>query len=346
MPNTATGRLVDALTQALIRVAPSAVLTVDTTGRVSSLNGPAESLLSTTASEAVGRPYEAVLGQSLSDRLLGLFLRSGRDGSGMEPHFVRATLPGGRVAELRANAGPIRDGNGNTEGVLLVAEEVTENPPTSPQVTERLRLALRRYLGDNIAEMVEQRPSFIGVGGVRRRVSVVHADMRGYTSHAEVLQPEDTILLLLKYHGRAIEALQAEGATLDRFIGDAVLAIWNAPHEVASHAAGALRGALALQRAASATGNELAYGIGVHTGDAIVGNIGSGRFMNYTAVGDTVNIAARLQAQAGPGQVLCSAEVLRDAGDEFHARPLGAIAVRGRTQPVEAFEVLRGGGRS
>ena len=341
MHHTTAGTLVDALTQALIRVAPSAVVTLDKAGRVLSINGPAGRLLSIAPEDAEGQPYQSVLGPSLSDRLVGLFLRSGRAEGGVDPYLVRVTLPGGRRAELRANAGPIRDAAGLIEGVLLVADEAEVPPGPDSALTERLRLALRRYLGDDIATMVEERPSFIGVGGVRRRVSLVHADMRGYTSQAELLQPEDTIELLLRYHGKAVEALQGEGATLDRFIGDSVLAIWNAPHDVVEHAAASLRGALAVRRAAEEAGSELAYGIGVHTGDAIVGNIGSGRFINYTAVGDTVNIAARLQAEAERGQVLCSAQVLLEAGDDFEARPLGAIKVRGRAQPIEALELLR-----
>lgn len=341
MQHAPSGTAMDSLTQALMRLGPTAIMTLDRAGRVSSLNGPAERLFATTPELALGQPYQLVLGPSLSNRLVGLFLRSARSEHALEPHLVTATLPDGRRVDLRANVGPIEDQGGHPAGILFVAEEVRgdETAPAS-EVTERLRLALRRYLGDDIAAMVEQRPSFIGVGGVRRRVSVVHADIRGYTSRAELLQPEDSTLLLLKYHGRAVEALQAEGGTLDRFIGDSVLAIWNAPRDFADHAAGSLRGALAVQRATTETGTEVAYGIGVHTGDAVVGNIGSGKYINYTAVGDTVNVAARLQAEAGPGQVLCSAQVLRDAGEGFEAQPLGSIQVRGRTQPIEAMVVL------
>jgi PAS domain S-box-containing protein len=338
-PATA-GTLVDALSRALIRVAPSAVMTLDTAGRVTSMNAPAENLFSATAETALGQSYQAVLGPSVSDRLLGLFLRTARDPGGLEPHLVRATLPDGRKVELRANIGPIRDAAGKADEILLVAEEVLSQQAAASETTERLRLALRRYVGDELAAMIEQRPSFIGVGGVRRRVSLVHADMRGYTTLAEVLEPEEATLLLLKYHGRAVEALHSAGATLDRFIGDSVLAIWNAPNEFESHAAGSLHGALALQKASKETGSELAYGIGVHTGDVVVGNIGSGRYINYTAVGDAVNVAARLQAEARPGQVLCSAQVLKDAGGSFQARSLGALQMRGRTEPVETLELL------
>lgn len=340
MLQPSSGALVDTLIQALMRVAPAAVLTLDTAGRITDLNAPAERLFSTTAARAIGQPYHAVLGPSLSDRVVGLFLRSGHGGAALEPQLVKATLPDGRRVELRANAGPVRDGGGKATEILFVAEEASSSAPPASEFTERLRTALRRYLGESIAEMVEQRPSFVGIGGTRRKVSVLQADIRGYTTVAEKLQPEDTMVLLLKYHGQAVAALLSEGATLDRFIGDNVLAIWNAPGEFECHAAGALRGALAVQRAALATGTELAYGIGVHTGEAVVGNIGSGKYMNYTAVGDTVNVAARLQAEAKAGQVLCSLQALADAGNRFEGRPLGPVQVRGRTSPVEVVELL------
>jgi class 3 adenylate cyclase len=214
------------------------------------------------------------------------------------------------------------------------------------EVTERLRLALRRYLGENIATLVEQRPSFVGVGGVRKHVSVLHADIRGYTTVAESMEPEALTTLLLKYHGGAVDALRQEGATLDRFIGDSVLAIWNAPAPREDHARAAIRGALAVQAAARLTGSDLAYGIGVHTGDAVVGNVGNESYLNYTVIGDTVNVAARLQSLAAPGEVLCSERVLAEAGEGLRASALGPLTVKGRSEPIPAYRIegLEAGG--
>ena len=333
---------IDALARTLIQSAPSAVVALDTDGNVTMLNGHAQRLLGCDLETALGMPYAQVFGTSLSHRLIGLFMRSTRDGDSTLPHLVRANLPSGRRVELRASTGPIRSDAGDVVGVLFVADEDVATPEASAgqaAVTERLRAALHRYLGDNIASIVEQRPSFIGVGGVKQQVSVIHADIRGYTTVAEALPPEDTALLLLKYHGRAVEALQREGATLDRFIGDSVLAMWNAPSLRDDHVRAALRGALALQEAARSVGQELAYGIGVHTGEAIVGNVGNESFLNYTAVGDTVNVAARLQAAAGPGEVICTEQVLADAGEGIRSVSLGAIEVKGRRDRVIAHRI-------
>jgi PAS domain S-box-containing protein len=333
---------IDALARTLIQTAPSAVVTLDSSGNITMLNAHAQQLLDCNLEAALGRPYREVFGESLAHRLLGLFMRSTREGDSTVPHFVRASLPNGRRVSLRASTGPIRTDTGDVVGVLFVADEDQETSEAiagQAAVTERLRAALHRYLGDNIASIVEQRPSFIGVGGVRQEVSVIHADIRGYTTIAEALPPEETAVLLLKYHGRAVEALQREGATLDRFIGDSVLAMWNAPSPRKDHVRAALRGALALQTAAQAVGQELAYGIGVHTGQAVVGNVGNESFLNYTAVGDTVNIAARLQAAAGPGEVICTEQVLIAAGEGVRSVPLGAIEVKGRRDLVDAHRI-------
>src|SRR5262245_55992150 len=123
MVQAVEGALMDAAIRGLISAAPSAVMTLDAAGRVTSLNRAAEQLFSTSAEHAVGQMYQSVLGASLADRLPGLFLRSARRPEDPEPHLLRATLPDGRRVELRANVGPIKDLNGRMDEVLFVAEE-------------------------------------------------------------------------------------------------------------------------------------------------------------------------------------------------------------------------------
>jgi PAS domain S-box-containing protein len=326
------------LSFALLQFNPSAVVVMDVEGRIRSLNANAQRLLSTTEARAVGRPYTDVFGASLSQRVFSLVLKAGRSG---EVKAIEATLPDGRRAKLRATAGPLRDDAGNLSGIVFVADEDTSSPRLE-QLAERearLRGALKRYLGDTVAEMVDARPSFIDVGGQTQTVSVLHADVRGYTTIAEVLAPEKVVSLLLRYHGAASKAIRATGGCIDRFAGDAILALWNAPEPQERHVRLALQGALALQVAAREAGTELGYGVGVHTGEAMVGNLGSTEYQNFTAIGDTVNVAARLQGHAQAGEVICSAAVLAAAGTDVRAMPLGQLELKGRRTPVEAFRV-------
>jgi PAS domain S-box-containing protein len=322
---------------ALLQFNPSSVVLMDTEGRIRSLNRNAERLLSTSESDAVGKVYTDVFGPSLSSRVFALMLR----GTKGDVRKIEATLPDGRRATLRATAGPLRSARGTVDGIVFVADEDTSSPKMERLAEQQVRYrdALRRYLGDNVAEMVDARPSFVDVGGITQTVSVLHADVRGYTSMAEQMPPDRVVSLLLRYHGAAAKAIRSAGGTIDRFAGDAILALWNAPTPQEDHVRRALRGALAMRDAAALAGADLGYGIGVHTGEAMVGNLGSDQYQNFTAIGDTVNVAARLQGQAMVGEVICSAAVLAAAGDGVRAVSLGALELRGRRAPVEAYRV-------
>ncbi len=322
----------DAARLALLRANPSAVVATDMGGRVTAMNHAAEELLSTVEADAVGRTVADVAGGSLADRLAPLFMRTARAGG---PQHVVATLPDGRRASLRASLGPLLDDGGRSVGLLLVADRDDRD-----EETRRLREALRRYVGDAVAARIEAHPSFIGIGGTRRTITAVHADLRGYTTLAERLEPEALMDLLVRCHAAAADALEAQGGTVDRFVGDAILSLWNAPEERPDHARAALRGALAMASATALVDAAARYGIGVHTGDAIVGNLGTERLLHYTAIGDSVNVAARLQAAAPAGAVLCSDATLERAGPGVSAEALGPLALKGRSEPVNAFRVL------
>ena len=326
------------LSLALLQFNPSSVVLLDTDGRIRALNRNAERLLSTTEADSICKTYTDVFGEALSQRVFQLMLKGGAEG---EARAIEATLPGGRRAKLRATAGPLKDARGNVSGIVFVADEDTSSPKIEALADQHVRLrdALRRYVGDNVADMVDARPSFVDVGGQTQTVSVVHADVRGYTSIAEQLPPDRVVSLLMRYHGAAAKAIRGTGGTIDRFAGDAILALWNAPVPQADHVRLALIGALAMRDAAREVGTELGYGIGVHTGEAMVGNLGSEQYQNYTAIGDTVNVAARLQGQAQAGEVVCSAAALQGAGQGVRTTPLGALELRGRRTPVEAYRV-------
>lgn len=334
----------DALAWTLM--APSAVVAMDAEGRIVALNAAAETLLGPNAADAVGRPYTQAFGPSLGDRVLPLFLRAVRGKGSLTPQHVEATLPDGRRATLRASAGPLLDADGSLAGIVFAADDRTEEAAAEEEAARhatqegRLRDALKRYVGADIAARIDARPSFVDLGGRRQEVSVLHADVRGYSTLAERSEPEDVMRLLLAYHGAAVAALRSAGATVDRFIGDAVLALWNAPAPQEHHARMALRGGLAMLDAAGRTGTDLRYGVGVHSGPAVVGNLGSEEMMTYTAIGDTVNVAARLQSAAPAGELICSAAALAVAGEGVRAEPLGPIAVKGRAAAIDAFRVV------
>lgn len=216
---------------------------------------------------------------------------------------------------------------------------------TSTRETEQLRTVFERYVAPSVVERVLQNADAMQLGGTRREISVVFADVRGFTSYSEQAAPEDVVEVLNTYLSIATEVIFGREGTLDKFQGDAVMAIFNAPEDQSDHVARAADAALALQRAISernARGGDLgmSFGVGVHLGEAVVGNIGTDKAMNYTAIGDTINVAKRLQEHADAGQVLISAEVRARLGEKVNAQAMGEITVKGRSQPLQVYHLI------
>jgi class 3 adenylate cyclase len=190
-------------------------------------------------------------------------------------------------------------------------------------------------------------PSAVHLGGEQREISIVFADIRGYTKLAEELTPDALVRVLNQYLEILTAAIWQEEGTLTMFIGDALMAIFNAPLPQPDHAERATRAAWAMRRAlernltiSHADVPAVHYGIGVHTGNAVVGNIGAHeRMQNYTAIGDAVNIAQRLQSAAAADQILLSAATFQRVAHLATARPMDPLTVKGKAQPLHVFEL-------
>jgi class 3 adenylate cyclase len=202
----------------------------------------------------------------------------------------------------------------------------------------------RQYMPASVATALLADPAQAALGGAVREISVLFGDLRGFTTLSERLSPPDLVNLLNRYYGVAAQAVLAEGGTIDKFMGDAMMALFNAPASQADHALRACRAALAMQRAiapiAAEAGDMPRFGIGINTGEALVGNIGSEAIRNFTAIGDTVNLSSRLQSRAEGGQVLINASTYALVRDHVDVQPLGEITVKGKAAPVEVFLLL------
>ena len=190
---------------------------------------------------------------------------------------------------------------------------------------------------------------------VAREISILFSDIRGFTTLSETRTPEQVVHLLNRYFSRQVDVIFRHGGTLDKFIGDAVMAFWNAPTDTPGHAARAVAAAIEMTRALDDFKKELAaggeglgdfdIGIGLHTGPAVVGFLGSDSRMEYTAIGDTVNLASRIEsATKGVARVLVSDATRTACGGDggglvFVHR--GQFHVKGREQPVELYEPMQ-----
>ncbi len=212
-----------------------------------------------------------------------------------------------------------------------------------------IRQAFRHYLSPEVIARIMDDPDALKLGGVRRELTIMFSDLEGFTSLSEGLEPEDLTTLLNDYLTDMTDIILAEGGTLDKYEGDAIMAFWNAPLDQPDHAARACRAAVRCQQRLAARAEEfqarcgrpLRARIGLHTGEVIVGNMGSRQRFDYTVLGDAANLASRLEgANKAFGTAVMISEATRTAaGDGFLVRPLGRVRVVGRREPVPVFEL-------
>ncbi len=208
----------------------------------------------------------------------------------------------------------------------------------------QLRGTFEKFVPPSVVNRVLSNPQDLKLGGTRQEISVLFADIRGYTAWSENAPPEKVVEMLNDYLSLAAEIILAWDGTLDKFFGDGLMAIFNAPVHQDDHVHRAADAALALMKAGeemrARRGDDLSYSIGVHVGEAGVGYIGTDRAMNYTAIGDVVNTAKRLQELAPAGKIWVEEIVVRRLGEMVQANPLGEIKIRGRKQAAYAYDLL------
>jgi class 3 adenylate cyclase len=204
----------------------------------------------------------------------------------------------------------------------------------------------RPYVPAALASRLREDPGAAELGGAHQEITVLFADLQGFTAFSESADPAEVITMLNAYWAVTVPVVIREyGGLIERFAGDAVMVVFNAAADQPDHARRAVAAALAMQRAADAVAGERPnwprFRAGVNTGRAIVGNVGTAEQRSFAAIGDTTNLASRLQTTAAPGQVVVGSATAEAIGDGAVLEPLGTIAVKGRKEPVAAFVVVR-----
>jgi adenylate cyclase len=213
---------------------------------------------------------------------------------------------------------------------------------------EMIKRAFSRYVAREVVEEVLKDPENLTLKGDRCEVTVLFCDLRGFTRLSEQLTPEEVVLLLNQFYTLMIDTTFKHDGTLDKFLGDGVMAIFGAPLPQADHCYQAIRAALAMQAGVAELAGRrrregkspVSVGIGISAGEVVAGTVGTEDRMEYTVVGDTVNLAARLEAEARPGQVLISQPTHDRVRGRVQARSLGRLKLRGKEAPVEVYEVI------
>jgi adenylate cyclase len=268
----------------------------------------------------------------------------------------RVTVP---LKQLCSAMGEVAKGNFDVDSGVHLDDEIGEAATALHSMAhdlkerEHIKLAFARYVSHQVAEIVLKHPTSQAnaLVGQRRRITVLFADVRGFTSISERLPPEEVVSLLNEYFERMVEAIFKHGGTLDKFLGDGLMAIFGSPLEDSYQEENALAAALEMLSAASDLshritekyGQTFRIGIGINSGTAVVGNIGSSKRMEYTAIGDTVNLASRLESQTKElgVDILFSDYTRTGLHGELaqRLRRIGGVKVRGRAQEVIAWTI-------
>nr|MCR4780485.1 adenylate/guanylate cyclase domain-containing protein [Ruminiclostridium sp.] len=212
----------------------------------------------------------------------------------------------------------------------------------------RIMSAFRKYVAPQVVENIAKSGNYrINLGGERKHIAVLFVDIRGFTTMSESLEPEQVVDIVNTYLNLTTRSIFANEGTLDKFVGDATMAVFNAPFDLDDYVFRAVKTAMDINAGSAEIeakfmekyGKSVGFGIGVNCGDAVVGNMGCDFRMDYTAMGDTVNTAARLEANAKRGQILISSEVYERVKDRITAEPIGEIPLKGKSVGVFVYSV-------
>jgi adenylate cyclase len=259
---------------------------------------------------------------------------------------VDCVIPGRGQVNLTLYVTALRDTQNEHIGMALVVDDRTELKRSEAKAKE-IRKIFERYVHPNVVHQLMQDPMALNLGGETKEISVLFADIRGYTSLSEHLAPEEVMHLINRYLKIMCEAIWEEEGTLTAFQGDALMAIFNAPLEQKQHALHAVRAAWKMRQAVQKYQQDhrqewqISYGIGVNTGLATVGNLGSqNRLQNYTAIGDVVNVASRLQSNVQDNNILINDPTYMQVYRHVQLGQAFQLSVKNKSAPLTVRYLL------
>jgi len=321
----------------------SGVITTDMNDRVTLFNRAAESILGISSQQALEHLYHESVPfgadfQPWIDEVKHNHTVVSRD--------VERDLPERGKVELSVNFAPLRgEVEGEVSGVALVVEDLTEKRRMEAEqrfITD----TFKRYVAPAVVEQLLRDPSQLKLGGIRKPITILFCDIRGFTAFSEHLAPEELVEVLNTYLAMAADAVLENEGVLDKFIGDAVMGLFNVPLDQTHYTLRAVKAALKMQadirayHARTGVERHLNFGVGINAGDAVVGNIGTEQQRNYSAIGDAVNYAKRLQENAKGGQILISEAAYRHVDELIEVIELPPLPVKGRSTPEVVYEVI------
>ncbi len=315
----------------------SGVITADIREQITLCNHAAESILGHKSIDIVGHQLDEVLA-TVSKKIqphLDEVRKTDEPIVGLE---ITHHLPERGIVDWRLNLSPLKDAQKNTQGIAIVLDDLTEHKKLEAQ-----RRLFERMISPAVINQLD--PDSLQLGGKRVDITVLFADIRGFTSYSEKIAPEKLVSVLNRYLAAMAEAVLSQEGTIDKFMGDAIMAWFNAPIPQQDHTLRAVKTALAIRNSVELLYQELpadshlAFGAGIHYGDAVLGLIGTEKRLEYTAISDSVNIAKRIQENSAKNQILISKDAYERVKNQVDAKAYAPLMVKGKLQPIEVYEV-------
>ena len=312
------------------------VITINSIGEVDSINKAGENILKTEKQKIIGNHYMYIFEND--NEIIELITKTEEN----KKIYSEINIPFQTASDdtiINISVAPRIDINNNTEGVVIAIEDISD--------INKVKNTFKRYVSKQVVDNLLDDDTNLNLGGEDREVTILFTDIRGFTSMAEKMEPEKVVLTLNEYFSEMIDIVFKYNGTLDKIIGDELMIVFGAPLSSEDDTERALKTAIEMQNKITELNKvrkkrkepPILVGAGINRGQVVSGNIGSRDMMDYTVVGDTVNLGSRLCSAASAGEIIVSGEVKKSTGVQFSYKQLKPIRVKGKKDKIDVYQV-------
>ncbi len=310
------------------------VITLDPLGEIDSINQAGTNILKMNRDEIMGNHYMYLFEK---DTEILELIQGAEAKNTIYSEINMPFLTVSKDAVVNVSAAPRIDPSGNVRGVVVALEDITD--------VSKVKNTFKRYVSKQVVDELLDDDAKLNLGGEKRDVTILFSDIRGFTDMSEKMNPEDVVSTLNEYFSEMIDIVFKHNGTLDKIIGDELMVVYGAPTSNEDDTLRAVATAMEMQSQINVLNAKrikqrkkpILAGMGINKGIVVSGNIGSRDMMDYTVIGDTVNLGARLCSAAGPGEILVSSSVWKETQKHYSYKKLEPIKVKGKKNKVGVY---------
>jgi len=316
------------------------VITLDPLGEIDSINQAGMNILKMNSDEIIGNHYMYLFEKDME--IIGLIQMTEMENK-IHSEINMSFLTVSKEAVVNVSVAPRIDPSGSVRGLVIAIEDITD--------VSKVKNTFKRYVSKQVVDELLDDDAKLNLGGEEREVTILFSDIRGFTSMSENMSPENVVSTLNEYFSDMIDIVFKYNGTLDKIIGDELMIVYGAPISAKDDTQRAVTTAVEMQKQITRLNKErtkrkdmpISAGIGINRGIVVSGNIGSRDMMDYTVIGDTVNLGARLCSAAGPGEILVSSAVWKETQKHCSYKKLEPIKVKGKKNKVGVYRIEHDG---